>query len=59
MNRRWTIRVLELGRTACELILEDGIVLCLEVYDGGGHVASHGLWRIGGKLAAIVGSFDG
>jgi hypothetical protein len=49
----WTIRPIELGRTACELVV-NGRRICLEVYDGGGYCAGHGLWRIGGRLIAIV-----
>ena len=54
---RWTLRRLELGRTACELtwpLPDHPQRLCLEVYDGGGFTPSHGVWRIAGRVAAVV-----
>ena len=54
MHRRWTVRPLDLGRTAVDLRAELGARIRLEVYDGGGHVHSHGIWRVDGKLVLIV-----
>lgn len=51
----WTVRRLELGRTAIEAApRNDRPRLRLEVYDGGGFTPSHGVWRLEGKVAAIV-----
>lgn len=50
MPLRWTVRPLELGRTAVE---HAALRLCLEVYDGGGIVGAHGLWRIAGRLVRL------
>jgi hypothetical protein len=59
--RRWTVRPLELGRTAIEASASgrrhNKAVLMrirLEVYDGGGCTPSHGVWRLEGKVTAIV-----
>jgi hypothetical protein len=30
------------------------VPVCLEVYDGGGYALSHGVWRIAGRVAAVV-----
>lgn len=51
----WTVRRLELGRTAIDAAHQwDRPRLRLEVYDGGGVTPSHGVWRLEGKVAAIV-----
>ena len=56
----WTLRRLELGRTACELTWPlpaprgSPARLCLEVYDGGGFTPSHGVWRVAGRVVRVV-----
>lgn len=63
----WTVHQLELGRTLVEAPRQlspwgirraghksDLPLLQLEVYDGGGFTPSHGVWRLEGKVAAIV-----
>lgn len=57
MPTHWTLRRLELGRTACELTWprrDRPVPVHLEVYDGGGFTPSHGVWRIAGRVAAVV-----
>jgi hypothetical protein len=54
MHPRWTVRPLDLGRTAVDLLAELGARISLEVYDGGGFTHSHGVWRVEGKLWAVV-----
>ncbi len=53
MHLRWTIRPLELGRTAVTLRAELGALVRLEVYDGGGFCSSNAVWRIEGRVVRI------
>jgi hypothetical protein len=50
----WTIRRVELGRWRIELTDRGRTVITLELFDGGGHVESMGLWRISGCVVGIV-----
>jgi hypothetical protein len=50
----WRIRERELGRTSLEFTLQGGIVLGFELYDGGGFVASIGMWWLAGRVVGVV-----
>lgn len=66
---RWTVRELDLGRTVVELAMDPFRIhgferdppplLSVEVYDGGGWCGSHCVWRVAGKLWAVVGAGEG
>jgi hypothetical protein len=47
----WSVRTLELGRTLVERVV-GGVVVRVEVYDGGGFVAS-AIVRVAGRVVAI------
>jgi len=54
-STHWTVRRLELGRTAVDAVHRwDRPRLRLEVYDGGGFTSSHGVWRVEGRVATVV-----
>jgi len=53
-STRWTVRRLELGRHVVELAAPRLPPVRLEVYDGGGFVPSHAVWRIEGRVAAVL-----
>ena len=48
----WTVRTLELGRTLVERVV-GGVVVRVEVYDGGGFVPSNAIVRVAGRVVAI------
>lgn len=54
MHTRWTATPLDLGRTAFEVTTPLGTRIRLELFDGGGFVASIGVWRIAGWVARIA-----
>jgi len=49
----WTYRALYLGRSIFELRVY-GVLLSLEVSDGGGRVPTIAIWRIGRRTVAII-----
>lgn len=52
-QQTWTVRRLELGRHAFEIITPSGARIELELLDGGGFVASVGVWRVGGTVVRV------
>jgi len=49
----WTVRRLELGRHAFEMVTRLGTRITLEWFDGGGFVASHAVWRVDGRVVRV------
>lgn len=49
----WHLRELELGRIHLERRAA-GVLVRLELYSGGGFVASTAVWRVAGSVVAIV-----
>jgi hypothetical protein len=58
-RRLWTVRQLELGRHAFEIVHPSGVLIRLEVFDGGGFVGTVGMWRFAGKLVRIEEAGEG
>jgi hypothetical protein len=52
-SARWTVRRHELGRTTFDVITP-ACRITLELMDGGGYVASFGVWRIEGRVVRVV-----
>jgi hypothetical protein len=52
-TQTWTAHRLELGRHAFEIITQRGTRITLEWFDGGGFVASHAVWRVGGRVVRV------
>jgi hypothetical protein len=52
-EQTWTVRRLELGRHAFELVTRTGARITLEWFDGGGFVASHAVWRVAGRVVRV------
>lgn len=53
MPHRWTLRPLDLGRWRLELA-DARVPVALEWYEGGGYVASYGVWRVAGRAVRVV-----
>jgi hypothetical protein len=52
-QQAWTVRPLDLGRHALELVTRHGTRITLEWFDGGGFVASHAVWRVDGRVVRV------
>jgi hypothetical protein len=48
----WSVRMLELGRTLVERVV-GGVVVRVEIYDGGGYAPSNAIVRVAGRVVAI------
>ena len=48
----WSLRARELGRVHLERVV-GGVVMRVEVYDGGGFVPSNAVLRVAGRVVAI------
>lgn len=55
--RAWTR--ITLGLHALKLHAPDGPEIVLQLFDGGGHCASHAAWRVAGKVVAMVEAVQG